>query len=286
VIVFDGDGIMRLVTLSENTAGKRPKGLVAEYGLSILVETDEQKILFDTGQNISVVHNAPLLGVDLRDLDLIVLSHGHYDHTGGLKRVLEETGEIEVLAHPDIFKKRYATHETSVTSIGIPYTKRELEDAGAKFRFREEPTRIGDIMVTGKVERKTDFEKIDATLYVEEGDELKGDELLDDQALVLETVKGLFVVLGCAHRGMINTVECAQEITGEDNIYGVIGGTHLVAADKVQMEETVRALKAYKIQRLGVSHCTGPQASARLADEFGDRFFYNNAGSVIELEDE
>jgi 7,8-dihydropterin-6-yl-methyl-4-(beta-D-ribofuranosyl)aminobenzene 5'-phosphate synthase len=109
--------------------------------------------------------------VDLSDLDLIVLSHGHYDHTGGLKRVLEE------------------------------------------------------------------------------GDELKSDELMDDQALVLKTVKGLFVVLGCAHRGMINT-------------------------------------KAYKIQRLGVSHCTGPQASARLADEFGDRFFYNNTGSVIELEDE
>jgi 7,8-dihydropterin-6-yl-methyl-4-(beta-D-ribofuranosyl)aminobenzene 5'-phosphate synthase len=275
---------MRIITLSENTAGKRPKGLLAEYGLSILVETDEQKILFDTGQNISVVHNAPLLGIDLRDLDVIVLSHGHYDHTGGLKRVLEETGEIEVIAHPDIFKKKYAKHENSKTFIGIPYTKKALEDAGAKFRFSEEPTTIGDITITGKVERRTDFEKIDATLYVEEGDELKEDELLDDQALVIKTDRGLFVILGCAHRGMINTIEQAKRITGEDKIYGVIGGTHLVAADKVQMEETVKALRAYKIQRIGVSHCTGPKASARLADEFGDRFFYNNAGSAIELE--
>ncbi|MDI6885526.1 MAG: MBL fold metallo-hydrolase [archaeon] len=275
---------MRITTLSENTAGKRPKGLLAEYGLSILVETDEQKILFDTGQNISVVHNAPLLGIDLRDLDVIVLSHGHYDHTGGLKQVLEETGEIEVIAHPDIFKRRYAKHENSKTPIGIPYAKTELEDAGAKFRFSEEPTTIGDITITGKVERRTDFEKIDATLYVEEGDELKEDELLDDQALVIKTDRGLFVILGCAHRGMINTIEQAKRITGEDKIYGVIGGTHLVAADKLQMEETVKALKAYKIQRIGVSHCTGPQASARLADEFGDRFFYNNAGSAIELE--
>ncbi|MDI6811689.1 MAG: MBL fold metallo-hydrolase [archaeon] len=275
---------MRIITLSENTAGKRPKGLLAEYGLSILIETDEQKILFDTGQNISVVHNAPLLGIDLRDLDVIVLSHGHYDHTGGLKRVLAETGEIEVIAHPDIFKRRYAKHENSKTPIGIPYAKTELEDAGAKFRFSEEPTHIGDITVTGKVERRTDFEKIDATLYVEEGDGLKEDELLDDQALVLKTDRGLFVILGCAHRGMINTIEQAKRITGEDKIYGVIGGTHLVAADKVQMEETVKALRAYKIQGIGVSHCTGPQASARLADEFGDRFFYNNAGSAIELE--
>jgi 7,8-dihydropterin-6-yl-methyl-4-(beta-D-ribofuranosyl)aminobenzene 5'-phosphate synthase len=101
---------------------------------------------------------------------------------------------------------------------------------------------------------------------------------------VIKTDRGLFVILGCAHRGMINTIEQAKRITGEDKIYGVIGGTHLVAADKVQMEETVKALRAYKIQRIGVSHCTGPKASARLADEFGDRFFYNNAGSAIELE--
>lgn len=274
---------MRITTLSENTAGKRPKGLLAEYGLSILVEIDEQKILFDTGQNISVVHNAPLLGIDLRDLDVIVLSHGHYDHTGGLKRVLAETGEIEVIAHPDIFKRRYATHETSKTSIGIPYAKTELEDAGAKFRFSEEPTNIADITITGKVARKTDFEKIDKDLYVEEGDELKEDELLDDQALVIKTDIGLFVILGCAHRGMINTIEQAKRITGEDKIYGVIGGTHLVAADEIQMDETVKALRAYDIQRMGVSHCTGPEASARLAEEFGNRFFYNNAGSGIEL---
>lgn len=276
---------MRITTLSENTAGKRPKGLLAEYGLSILVETDELKILFDTGQRISAAHNAALLGVDLSDLDVIVLSHGHYDHTGGLRSVLEVTGEIEVIAHPDIFQKKYAKHGKSTAYIGVPYIKEELDDAGATFRFSEEPTNIGDITITGKVERKTDFEKIDRDLYVEEGDELKEDELLDDQALVLQTDRGLFVILGCAHRGIINTIEYAKKILGEDRIYGVIGGTDLVAADKLQMVETFKALKAYQIQGIGVSHCTGPEASARLADEFGDRFFYNNAGSVIDLDE-
>lgn len=276
---------MRITTLSENTAGNRPKGLLAEYGLSILVETDELKILFDTGQRISAAHNAALLGVDLSDLDVIVLSHGHYDHTGGLRSVLEVTGEIEVIAHPDIFQKKYAKHGKSTAYIGVPYIKEELDDAGATFRFSEEPTNIGDITITGKVERKTDFEKIDRDLYVEEGDKLKEDELLDDQALVLQTDRGLFVILGCAHRGIINTIEYAKKILGEDRIYGVIGGTDLVAADKLQMVETFKALKAYQIQRIGVSHCTGPEASARLADEFGDRFFYNNAGSVIDLDE-
>lgn len=274
---------MRITTLSENTAGKRPKGLLAEYGLSILLETDEQNILFDTGQKLSTVHNAALLGVDLADLDEIVLSHGHFDHTGGLKSVLEETGKIEIIAHPDIFRKKYAKSGNSKTYIGIPYTKEELEEVGAKFRFSKGPTYIGDIAVTGEVERKISFERIDKSLYVEVGGELKKDELLDDQALAIKTDKGLFVILGCAHRGLINTIEHAKKITGDDEIYGVIGGAHLVAADKIQIEETIKALKAYKIQKIGVSHCTGPKASARLADKFGNSFFYNNAGSVIEL---
>lgn len=110
---------------------------MAEYGLSILLETDEQRILLDTGQNISVVHNVPLLGVDLSDLDEIVLSQGHFDHTGGLKQVLEETGEIAVIAHPDIFTRRYAKDRTSMTSIGISYTRETLEDDGATFRFSD-----------------------------------------------------------------------------------------------------------------------------------------------------
>ncbi len=274
---------MRITTLSENTAGNRPKGLLAEYGLSILLETNGRKILFDTGQKLSTVHNAALLGIDLRDLDGIVLSHGHFDHTGGLRSVLEETGEIEIIAHPDIFQKKYAKSGNSKTYIGIPYTKEELEEVGAKFRFSKGPTYIGDITVTGEVERKISFERIDKSLYVEVDGELKNDELLDDQALVIKTDKGLFVILGCAHRGMINTIEYAKKITGGDEIFGVIGGAHLVAADKIQIEETVKALKVYKILKIGISHCTGPKASARLADKFGNRFFYNNVGSVIEL---
>ncbi|MDY6965249.1 MAG: MBL fold metallo-hydrolase [Halobacteriota archaeon] len=274
---------MRITTLSENTAGKRPKGLLAEYGLSILVEADERKILFDTGQKKSAVNNAAILGIDLSDIEKIVLSHGHFDHTGGLKSVLEKTGEIEIIAHPDIFQKKYAKFGKKKTYIGIPDSREELEESGANFKLTKEPTKIGDITATGEVDQKNDFEKIDKNLYVQEGDDLRSDELLDDQALAIKTDKGLFIVLGCAHRGMINNIEQAKNITGEDRVYGVIGGTHLIAADKVQMDETVKALKKYDIQKIGVSHCTGPKASSRLADEFGEKFFYNNAGSVIEI---
>ena len=274
---------MRITTLSENTAGKDPKGLLAEYGLSILVETDSTKILFDSGQKKSAVHNATILGIDLSDIEKIVLSHGHFDHTGGLKSVLEKAGVIEIIAHPDIFQKKYAKFGKKNTYIGIPNSRKDLENSGAMFKLTKEPTKIGDITVTGEVEQNNTFEKIDKNMYVDSDGELIKDDLLDDQSLSIKTNEGLFVILGCAHRGMINNIEQAKKVTGEDRIYGVIGGTHLIAADKVQMDETVKALKEYEVQKIGVSHCTGPKASSRLADEFGAKFFYNNAGSVIDF---
>lgn len=273
---------MKITTLSENTAGKTPHGLLAEFGLSILIEMDEHKILFDTGQKISAVHNAQILGVDLSDIDKIVLSHGHFDHTGGIKAVLEQTNDVEVIAHPDVFSEKYATKRKS-KPIGIPYSKEMLEDLGARFKLTKEPTKIGHATVTGQIERINDFEKIDRNLYVQKGDELCNDEVLDDQAMVLKTDDGLFVILGCSHRGMINTIEQAKKVADEDRVYGVIGGTHLISAEKVQMEKTIQALRDYNVQRIGVSHCTGILAEAKLSTEFGDRFFLNNAGSVIEL---
>jgi len=223
------------------------------------------------------------LGVNLSDVEKIVLSHGHFDHTGGLKSVLEKTGKIEIIAHPDIFQKKYAKFGKKKTYIGIPYTKEELEGFGARLNLTHKPTSIGDITVTGEVEQKNGFEKIDKNMYVDSEGELIKDELFDDQSLSIKMDEGLFVILGCAHRGMINNIEQAKRITGEDRVYGVIGGTHLIAADKVQMDETIKALKEYDLQKIGVSHCTGPKASARLEAEFGERFFYNNAGCVIEI---
>lgn len=273
---------MKIITLNENRAEKTKDGLMAEFGLSILIEMDEYKVLFDTGQKISAVHNAGILGVDLSDIDRIVLSHGHFDHTGGLKSVLEQTGEVEVIAHPEVFSEKYAT-KRKTKSIGIPYSKEMLEDLGAIFKLTENPTKIGNATVTGQIERTNDFEQIDKNLYVQKGEDLCHDEVLDDQGIVLKTDDGLFVVLGCSHRGMINTIEQAKKITGEDRIYGVLGGTHLISADTVQLEKTIQALRNYDIQKIGVSHCTGILAEAKLSTEFGDRFFLNTAGSSIEF---
>lgn len=274
---------IRITTLSENTAGI---GFLAEWGLSVLVETDKVNVLLDTGQSISVTYNADALGVDLSRIDKIVLSHGHYDHTGGLRSVLRRMRkEVEVIAHPDIWAAKYSCgYGRKDRYIGIPFQRQELESLGARFSLTGEPVRISDdIMTTGEISMETDFEKMNSGLCVKKGDGFRPDELRDDQALIITTDKGLVVILGCAHRGIINTLYRAQALTGVKRIDTVIGGCHLFDASEERVWRTISALKELDVSRIGASHCTGLPVAALMAQEFGDRFFFNTAGTRIEL---
>ncbi|MBL7166749.1 MAG: MBL fold metallo-hydrolase [Dehalococcoidales bacterium] len=271
-----------ITTLSENTANY---GCIGEWGLSILVETEGMRVLMDTGLSFSATHNARVLGVDLSGIDRIVLSHGHADHTGGLAEVLAETGEVEIVAHPDIFAEKCAgRNQDTLRDISIPFSREELEGLGARFNLSREPVHITDrIMTTGEVPMVTDYEEIDSNLWVREGGEVKPDPLADDLSLVIDTDFGLVVILGCAHRGIVNILRHARNITGKENVYAVIGGTHLISASEERLARTVADLREMGIQKLGVSHCTGFFAAARLAQEFSDIFFLNNAGIRFSL---
>ena len=278
---------MNIVTLVENTASR--VGVIAEWGLSILVEVGGLKVLLDTGQSASVVHNASVLGIDLSTIDKIIISHGHFDHTGGLRQLLMAMRkEVEVIAHPDIWDAKYVqrTSEEVYRYIGIPFQKEELESLGASFTLTSEPVWISDrIVTTGEILMLTDYEKIDANLYVKREGVFCPDSLKDDMALVVKTSQGLVIVAGCAHRGIVNTMRHAQKLTGVEAIDTVVGGTHLICATEEQVELTIAELKGLGIQRLGTSHCTGFPASVRLAKEFGDIFFPNNAGTRLKLPD-
>jgi 7,8-dihydropterin-6-yl-methyl-4-(beta-D-ribofuranosyl)aminobenzene 5'-phosphate synthase len=276
---------LRITTLSENTAGM--DGFWGEWGLSVLVESDEATVLFDTGQSTSTVHNARLLGVDLSQVDKIVLSHGHFDHTGGLKDVLSEMGkEVEVIAHPDIWQAKYAVSESGEARyIGIPFSRQELESLGARFKLTPDPVAISPSIVTsGEVPMVTDYEEIEPFLVVKENGEFKPDIFRDDQALIIKTQAGLVVVLGCAHRGIINTLYHAQKVSGVKKIDTVLGGCHLMNSGPERIWRTIADLKELGVGRLGVCHCTGMAASVIMAQEFGERFLFNNAGTVLELE--
>jgi len=274
---------IKITTLSENTA---TYGFLAEWGLSILIEVDGLRILMDTGVSFSAVHNAQLVGIDLATIDRIVLSHGHADHTGGLREVLRRGSEVEVIAHPDIWAPKYVRRDgkTEEQYIGIPFSREELKSRGARFNLAREPVHITEhIMTTGEIPMLFGYEEIDNNLFVKEDGVLHPDHLADDLALVIDANFGLVVILGCAHRGIINTLRHAQRLTGKELVYAVIGGTHLFLASDKRIEQTIANLKEIGIQRLGVSHCTGFHASARLAQEFEGIFFLNNAGTRLTL---
>jgi len=273
---------IKITTLSENTAGPSTLG---EWGLSMLVEADGQKILFDTGAGTAAVANAESMRVDLAAVDRIVLSHGHFDHTGGLLDVLKKAGGKEIYAHPDVWARKYGSiDDTPTRYVGIPFAKDALEVMGTKFNLSRKSVKFSEhIMTTGEIPMITDYEIVEKYLCVMEGDELKQDPLDDDLAMIIDTEFGLVVILGCAHHGIVNTLMQAKKITGKELIYAAIGGTHLVHASKERLEKTAAALKEMGLQYLGASHCTGFNAAAYLAGEFGNRFFQNNAGTVLTL---
>ncbi|MDD4873821.1 MAG: MBL fold metallo-hydrolase [Dehalococcoidales bacterium] len=275
---------IKISTLSENTA---KDGFIAEYGLSMFVEADGKKILFDTGLSFSAVHNAQIMGIDLTDIDYIVLSHGHVDHTGGLCEMLRRMNkEVEVIAHPDIWESKYTLRDgqTKGKFIGVPQSREELENRGACFKLTGESVHISEhIITTGEITMITGYEKIENNLLVKESGELHPDKLADDLALIIDTEFGLVVIAGCAHRGIINTLFHAQKLTGKELVYAVIGGIHLFRSSEERIEKTIAELKEMGTRKIGVSHCTGFHATARLAQEFEGIFFLNNAGNRFTL---
>jgi len=275
---------VRITVLSENSAIMGD--FLAEWGLSILVETEGLNILLDTGKSISASYNIDTLEIDLSRIDKIVLSHGHHDHIGGLRQVLGKMGkEVEIIAHPDIWTAKYRRRKGEADKyIGIPFQRQELESLGANFNLTTKPLKITDsLMTTGEIPMVTEFEKIASNLFVKEDTGFKPDKLLDDLALVLKTEPGLVVVLGCAHRGIINTLYHAQQLTGVKPIHTVLGGAHLIRASEEQIWLTIAALRELNVQKLGLCHCTGLPATSILAQEFGDKFFFSNTGTITEL---
>lgn len=271
--------MFKITVLCENTAGV-PKGVTGEWGLSLLLEAGERKILFDTGERGSLLNNADALKVDLKSVEALVISHGHYDHTGGMEAFLRRRGRLPVYAHPGIFTLHYKSPGDPVY-IGIPFRQEALESLGANFIFTREPREIvPGLFFSGEIPRKTGFEKADESLFcVENGKKTIPDPFYDDISLYFVTPAGLIIILGCAHAGLVNIVEHAKKVTGIDRVYGIIGGTHLGPAPAGQQEATIKYLQDLDLQFLAANHCTGLPLISRLAGTFGSRFHFCPAGA-------
>lgn len=277
----------RITILCENTV--QGLGFVGEHGFAALIETPEQNVLFDTGQGIGLIQNAFRLQKDLRGISKVVLSHGHVDHVGGLLAFLGVKGACRITAHPDLFTERFwllplASGEEKPLSIGVPWPEAYLATRGAQFDWCREFSEVApNVFVTGEVPRKTLFELGSPKFVVAGGGGWIPDPFLDDFSMVVKTSRGLVVVLGCAHAGMINILDHAVEKTGEKRIYAVLGGTHLGLSPEPQFDPTIEALRKFDIEMLAVSHCTGQGPVTRLAAEFGEKFAFGRVGFALEI---
>ncbi len=249
---------MQISVLTDNRAGSLT---MAEHGLSYLIEYDNQRILFDTGQSDMFLKNAREMNVDLDNLNIIVLSHGHFDHGNGL----EFLSGMPLVCHPGCFVKRY--RERDHTYIGLKNSKVELSTL-FNLITSAEPYKISEkIYFLGEIPRLTHFESKNTTFVLENGDP---DFVMDDSAVAMIMPEGLFVVTGCGHAGVVNTLEHAKSVTGLKNIHGIMGGFHLRDID-LQTRETIKYLQESKIKHILPSHCTDNPALGLFHETFGFR---------------
>lgn len=275
---------LRITVLAENTV--RQANLLAEHGLALWVELDGRRILFDTGQGKVLRQNAEHLEISLDATETIVISHGHFDHTGGLKDVLSTAGQIDLYLHPAALNKKYYREKTPPhRGIGIAgFDERTLRGRTQSLTWTREPTELmAGVHVTGEIPRRNDFEDTGGPFYRDESC-IEADPLLDDQALYIETPAGIIAVLGCAHAGVVNTVDYVAELTGRDRIHAVLGGMHLARATTQRLEATVEALKRYDVRKIGAAHCTGIRATSYLWSQLPNECFECSVGSVFSLE--
>jgi len=270
--------------------------LLAEHGLSLLVTVyagdDAHTVLFDTGySSIGVMHNVDMLGVDLSRVEAMALSHGHMDHTGSLYPILDRMPhKIPLVVHPGVFDAPRFFGLADGRRLLFPQTlvKEDLLKRNIDLVESTTPTPLagGTVLVTGEVERVTSFEKGLPNASMERDGTTVPDPIADDQALVVHLKgKGLVIIAGCSHAGIINTILHAQKITGIQEVYAAIGGFHLSGPffEKI-IEQTIAEFKKIGPKVLSPMHCTGWKAIHQIAQAFPEAFILNSVGSIIALQ--
>ncbi|MEW6738407.1 MAG: MBL fold metallo-hydrolase [Nitrospirota bacterium] len=278
ITILVDNTIMELIPGSKmiNRLSKPSSNFIAEHGFSALIETEGKKILVDTGATgIALEHNLNLIGLTFDDIDVVFLSHGHNDHTGGLPKL-----KGKVIAHPDSFYQRYL-----VPKEGVSYelTSPQIDPRRQFLELHKEPVKLSrGVITTGEIPRIHLWEELNV-FRIKRDDETLNDRVLDDQGVIINTKKGLVIIAGCSHAGIINTIEQAIKITGIDDIYCVIGGFHLIGPGEAKIEKTINEFRRLNVKKIVPIHCTGFEAIKRISIEMPDEFEYGTVGCRIDL---
>ena len=286
---------LRITVLAEDSVLYESPYL-GQHGVSFLLEGvsggNKKIILVDVGQNSdALLSNMQTIGVSPSIINAIVLTHCHYDHTQGIVRMLKEIGrkDIQVIAHPSIFRLHFVT-QPYPRHVGIMLgdSKAEIEKAGGSLSLTKDPLVImPGIMTTGEVKRETEFEEVRLGLKTIENGRVVDDLMLDDISVIANVKdKGLVIVTGCSHAGIINIANQAIEVTGSNKIEGIIGGLHLVEASDTVIRRTVEELSKLSVAWISAGHCTGFKAQVELYLAFGERFSPLHTGMQFELASE
>lgn len=287
---------LKITTLAENSVVPPYLG---QWGLSLLLESvdvkgNNSKIIFDTGiHKESLLYNIKELKKDLGDVDCVVISHGHRDHTAATVEVVKAARSPKVYAHPHTFLPRfYVDKKGKRRKHGVPDGEglEEIEQAGGEVVLKKEPTEIvPGVWTTGQIQRVTTFERPlpldegERDIIVVDGNEVD-DHILDDQALWMDVHKfGPTVITGCAHAGPVNTILQVQELGSFKKIRGLIGGTHLVGRSEKYIRQTINELRKVGLKMISPCHCTGFKAMTKLWQAFPKSFILNFSGRTIEV---
>ncbi len=250
---------------------KPSNSYICEHGFSVLIETEGKKILIDTGSTgVAVTHNLNRLGMKPEDIDIVVISHGHNDHTGGLTNF-----SARIIAHPDAFQKRYLE-----TPAGVTYDLTSPDPAGFidRVEFHRGPVQLTKgVWTTGEVSRRHAWEALNV-FRIKRNGKVEHDEVMDDQGVFIVSSKGLVVIAGCSHAGIINTVEEAINISGIHNVYCVIGGFHLIGPGENKIDKTIEEFKRLNAKKIVPVHCTGFEGTKRISSEMPEEFEYVTTG--------
>jgi 7,8-dihydropterin-6-yl-methyl-4-(beta-D-ribofuranosyl)aminobenzene 5'-phosphate synthase len=274
---------LKVTTLIENTIGEH-LALTAEHGISFLIEYQGTKILFDTGQSDAFIKNAEIMQLNLKDVNHIVLSHGHYDHSGGFPSMVDLTDRFKLWLGTGFFTPKYGKRNDSYEFLGNNFKEDFLQDHSIDYTFvKDDVTQIvPNIYIVTNFPRVNENEVINPRFVLLEKDGFTADPFTDEVLIAIDTPKGLVVLLGCSHPGMKNMLDAVKKHFNKE-IYAVLGGTHLVEANDVCLKESLDYLKSGDIDIIGVSHCTGPNAMKQLSD-MTSRYFHNRTGTSLFVE--